>query len=150
MTVADALGFVERHGIVLESARHATIPSLAEAIAGEPIRGSWWSNKNGRTIFRLTRAMRDADDVLVCRLVDDKVTFAHRRIWPALVRLADRLKPSRLARISEVHGVRGAHRVEEIPFPQWVPADATAAAKRMNEDEARAAIATLLDEDTER
>ena len=148
MTVADALGFVERHGVVLESARHAKIPSLAEAIAGEPIRGSWWSNPKGKAIFRLTRAVRDADDVLVCRLVDDKITFAHRRIWPALVRLADQLKPSRLARISEVHGESGAHRVDETPFPHWVPAETTAAAKRMNENEARAALAPLLDEDT--
>jgi len=148
MTVADALGFVERHGVVLESARHAKIPSLAEAIAGEPIRGSWWSNPNGKAIFRLTRAVRDADDVLVCRLVDDKITFAHRRVWPALVRLADRLKPLRLARISEVHGESGAHRVDEIPFPRWVPAETTAAAKRMNENEARAALAPLLDEET--
>ena len=148
MTVADALGFVERHGVVLESARHAKIPSLAEAIAAEPIRGSWWSNPNGKAIFRLTRAVRDADDVLICRLVDDKITFAHRRIWPALVRLADQLKLSRLARNSEVHGASGAPRVEEIPFPHWVPAETTAAAKRMNEDEARAALAPLLDEET--
>jgi hypothetical protein len=150
MNVADALGFVERHGVVLESARHAKIPSLAEAIAGEPIRGSWWSNANGKAIFRLTRAVREAQDVLVCRLVDDKVTFAHRRVWPALVRLAGRLNPSRLARISEMHGESGAHRVKEIPFPRWVPAETAAAAKRMHEDEARAALAPLLDEDTRR
>jgi hypothetical protein len=66
------------------------------------------------------------------------------------VRLAHRLNPARLARISELHGERGAHRVEEIPFPRWVPADALAAGERMNEDEARAALAPLLDEDTER
>lgn len=148
MSVAEALGFVERHGVVLESARHAKIPSLAEAIAGEPIRGSWWSNAKGRAIFRLTRAVRDADDVLVCRLVDDRITFAHRRVWPALVRLADRLKLLRLARISELHDEGGAHRVDEIPFPRWVPAETTAAAKRMNENEARAALAPLLDEET--
>jgi hypothetical protein len=147
MSVADALGFVERHGVVLESARHAKIPSLAEAVAGEPIRGSWWSNPHGKAIFRVTRAVRDADDVLVCRVVDDKVTYAHRRVWPALVRLAERLNPSRLARISEVHGESGAHRVEEIPFPRWVPAETSAAAKRMNEDEARAALAPLFDEE---
>ena len=149
MSVDDALGFVERHGVVLESARHATIPSLAEAIAGEPMRGSWWSNPHGKSIFRLTRAVRDADDVLVCRLVDGKITFVHRRIWPALARIADRFDASRLARISEVHGEHGAHRVEEIPFPRWMPVDAGAAARRMTEAEARAAFAPLLDEDIE-
>ena len=52
MTGADAIRFVERHGVVLESAKHATIPSLAEAIAGEPIRGGWWSHPKGKAIFR--------------------------------------------------------------------------------------------------
>ena len=81
MSGADALGFVERHGVVLESAHHATIPSLADAIAGESIRGSWWSNPHGKAIFRLTRAVREADDVLVCRLVADKAQghFAEAR-----------------------------------------------------------------------
>ncbi len=51
--------FVERHGVVLESARHATIPSLAEAIAGEPLKRGWWSHPKGRTIFAATRAVRD-------------------------------------------------------------------------------------------
>ena len=41
-TVREALAFVERHGAVLLSARGAA-PSLAEWIAGEPIRGSWWA-----------------------------------------------------------------------------------------------------------
>jgi hypothetical protein len=150
MTAAEALAFVERHGIVLESAQHAKIPSLAAAIAGEPIRGSWWSSPNGKAIFRLTRAVRESDDVLVCRLVDGKVTFAHRRVWPALVRLADRLNPERLARICEVHGEGGAHRVETMPFSRWVPHEASAAAKRLSDNEARAALAPLLDEETER
>lgn len=150
MSIADALGFVERHGVVLESARHATVPSLAAEIAGEPIRGSWWSNPHGNAIFRLTRAVRDADEVLVCRLVDDRITFAHRRVWPALVRLAARLKPSRLARISEVHGEVGAHRVAGIAFPDWVSAGTNAEAQRLSESEARALLAPLFDEDTKR
>jgi len=35
----DPIAFVEKHGVVLASAR-GPVPSLAEAIAGEPIRGS--------------------------------------------------------------------------------------------------------------
>jgi hypothetical protein len=40
MSPKEAIAFVKRHGIVLESAR-GPVPSLAEAVAGEPIRGSW-------------------------------------------------------------------------------------------------------------
>jgi hypothetical protein len=146
MSAAAALRFVEKHGIVLESARHPNVASLAEAIAGEPLRGNWWSHPKGRAIFRLTRAVRESPDVLVCRLVDDKISFAHARIWPALVRLADRLGPARLARLGEKHTASGAHRVEKIAFPRWVPAETAAAAKLLSESEARKTLAPLLPE----
>jgi len=51
MTDKQALAFVKRHGIVLQAAR-GPVPSLAEAIAGGPIRGSWWGHPKGREIFR--------------------------------------------------------------------------------------------------
>ena len=47
----DAIAFVERHGVVLEAAR-GPVPSLAEAIACEPIGGSWWGHAKGGQIFR--------------------------------------------------------------------------------------------------
>ena len=146
MTAAAALRFVEKHGIVLESARHASVASLAEAIAGEPLRGNWWSHPKGRAIFRLTRTVRESPDVLVCRLVDDKISFAHARVWPALVRLAAQFAPARLARLAEKHTASGAHRVETIAFPRWVPAETVAAAKRLSETEARKTLAPLLPE----
>jgi hypothetical protein len=57
--------FVRVHGVVLESAA-GPAPSLAAAIAGGPIHGSWWAHVRGREIFALTRAVRDSSDVLVC------------------------------------------------------------------------------------
>jgi hypothetical protein len=144
MNAADALRFVEKHGVVLESARHASVPSLAEALAGAPIRGSWWSHPKGREIFAATRAVREAPEVLVCRIVDGKVSFAHERIWPALVRLSHAFANKNLARVRETHTERGTHRVENIAFPKWVPASTSAAAERMSEADARAALGALL------
>ena len=144
MNAAAALRFVERHGIVLESARHAHIPSLAEAVAGAPIRGSWWSHPDGKAIFAATRAVRDAPEVLVCRVVDGKVSFAHERVWPALVKLAGEFPRKNLARIRETHTGSGAHRVENVAFPKWVPAKTSADAERMSDADARAALAPLL------
>ncbi len=57
------------------------------------------------------------------RLVRGKVTLVHRRLWPALVRLADRVPRERLAALHEEHTASGAHRVVEEPFPDWVPPD---------------------------
>jgi hypothetical protein len=144
VTAADAIAFVERHGIVLESSHHANVVSLAEAVAGEPIRGSWWSHAKGRAIFAATRAVRESSDVLVCRLVEGRISFAHARLWPALVRLAERFPRERLARVREVHTGRGAHRVESIPFPEWVPPETSAAAARLGEADAQASLGMLL------
>ena len=96
MTARQALAFIRKHGVVLEAAQGPG-PSLAEVIAGEPVRGSWWSHPKSHEIFAVTRAIRDSDDVLVCRLIKGKITFVHRRMWPALVRAAGRL-PSDLCR----------------------------------------------------
>lgn len=140
MTLDDALAFVERHGVVLEAARHHTVPSIAAVIAGEPLRGSWWAHPRGREIFAITRALRVAPQLLVCRLVDDKITFVHERCWPALVRLAERFPATALARLREVHARDGRHRVETTSFPLWVPIATTAAAGHLTQAEA---IATL-------
>jgi hypothetical protein len=116
----EAVRFVERHGVVLESAR-GPVPALASAIAGTDIRGSWWGHSSGHAIFRATRAVRDSEDVLVCRIVDGKITYVHRRLWPALVRAANMFPSDRLAAIREEHTATGAHKVIVTPFPEWVP-----------------------------
>ena len=91
MTLRQALAFIRKHGVVLEAAQ-GPVPSVAEAIAGGPVRGSWWAHPNGHEIFAVTRAIRDSDEVLVCRLIKGNITFVHRRLWPALVRAAGRLR----------------------------------------------------------
>lgn len=146
MTPAQALAFVERHGLVLEAARRGSVPSLADAVAGETLHGTWWSHPRSRAIFAATRAVRSSPQVLVCRLVDGKITFAHQRLWPALARLAGRLPRTGLARVREVHARSGAHRIEETPFPHWLTAEAAAAAATLSEDAARAMLSALLPE----
>ena len=140
LNAAQALAFIKRHGIVCESVRRDAIPSLADAIAGGAIRGNWWPHARRREIFAITRAVRDAPEILVCKLVDGKITFVHERVWPALVRLAERLPRARLARVREAHTASGKHELQETPFPDWVPKAARAAAKRVSEAEAAALL----------
>jgi hypothetical protein len=135
VTATEAIAFVKLHGIVLESAR-GPAPNLAEAVAGERIRGGWWGHAKGHDIFAATRAVRNSPDVLVCRLLNGKVTYIHRRLWPAVVRLADKLNKTSLAAIREEHTASGSHRVVKTPFPQWVSKEAQEAADRLFEDEA--------------
>ena len=133
MTPKQAVKFVADHGVVLESAR-GSVPSLVDAVAGEPIHGSWWAHPKGQAIFRCTRAVREAADVLVCRLLGGKVTYVHRRLWPALFRLADRFDADRLGAIAEIHTDSGKHEMRTTPFPDWVSADVRRAAEALTEE----------------
>ena len=88
--------------------------------------------------------VRESDSILVCRLVNRKVTLVHKRLWPAVVRVADRFPPRHLARIVEIHTAAGHHRVEETPFPDWVPRMALATAESLSEREALRALGTWI------
>jgi hypothetical protein len=143
MTPHQALEFIREQGVVLEAGR-GSVPSLAEAVANEPIVGSWWSHPKGKEIFALTRFVRDSDEILVCRAVAGKVTFIHRRLWPALVRLADKLPRGHLAQLKEEHTLSGRHVVRTVPFPDWVSQDLSALAGELSESEARAQLASLF------
>ena len=143
MTPNNAIAFVRAHGIVLESAR-GSVPILAEAVAGERIQGGWWGHPKGHDIFVATRAVRDSPDVLVCRLLGGKVTYIHRRLWPAVVRLAARFRKDSLAAIQEEHTASGSHRIVRTPFPDWVDTETQEAADRYTEEEALSELGELL------
>lgn len=138
-TIDEALDFIRRHGIVLESAAGAA-PSLACAIVGEAVKGNWWSHPKGKAIFALTRAVRDADEVLVCRLVGGKITLVHRDLWPALVCASARFDTARLARLAEQHTADGRHVVIEQRWPDWVPPEIHAQAASLSLADANARL----------
>jgi hypothetical protein len=139
MDSEQALEFVREHGVVLVSAS-GPVPKLTEAIAGETIKGSWWGHSKGKQIFRVLEDVTDSADVLVCRLVDDKLTLVHRRLWPALAAAAPHFPAARLCKVTQVHTAGGRHRNVETPFADWLPLDAAAAAKSISMDDALAAL----------
>jgi hypothetical protein len=145
----DALAFVERHGIVLQAAR-GPVPSLAETIAGGPIRGSWWGHRKGREIFQATQAVTGSDSVLVCKLIDGKVTYVHSRLWPALVRLSGRFRKDQLARVWEEHTPSGAHRMHRKAFPGWVPDGIREEAETLSVTDAEELLRAILPYGTEK
>jgi hypothetical protein len=73
-----------------------------------------------------------------------RVTLIHPRVWPALVRLADRFPSERLAAVDEEHTESGAHRTTEIPFPDWVPVEVITAARLLSVEEALALLPACL------
>jgi len=143
MNAKQAVAWVKKSGIAVESAR-ASVPSLAQVVAGELLKGSWWAHPKGNEIFRLSRTIRRSPDVLVCRLVDGKITYIHRRLWPALVRSAGRFSKHRLAAVKEVHTSAGKHKLLVTPFPKWVPNEVLRGAHKLTEKQAASQSAFLL------
>jgi len=131
----DALRFVRKHGVVLESAA-GPVPNLAQAVATTPIRGSWWTHPDSKEIFHATRMVRSNEHVLVCRLIEGKVTYVHRRLWPAVIRLAWCFSKDALAAIREEHSASGEHQLRELSFPKWVPLFERQRAKALSETQA--------------
>lgn len=136
MDTQQALEFVRTHGVVLVSAQ-GPAPRLTDAIAGEPVKGSWWGHPKGKQIFSVLDALNDSADILVCRLLQNKLTMVHRRLWPALAALAPELPPAAIARVVQEHTASGKHVNRETPFSDWLPSDAAAAAALLSSGEAR-------------
>jgi hypothetical protein len=139
MDTQQALEFVRTHGVVLVSAQ-GPAPRLTDAIAGEPVKGSWWGHPKGKQIFAVLDALNDSSEILVCRLLQNKLTMVHRRLWPALAALAPELPPAALARVVQEHTASGKHVNREMPFPDWLPSDAAAEAARLSSAEARSLL----------
>jgi hypothetical protein len=121
--------------MLLESAR-GPIPNVAELVAGEPIKGSWWGHRDGHAIFAVINELADSPDVVRLRLVGNKITLVHRRLWPALARLRDRLTGTQLAATTNEHTASGAHRSVSVSFADWMPDDVLAAAQGLSEADA--------------
>lgn len=135
MTSDEAISFIKEHGVVLASAK-GPVPRLTEAIVNGPIKGSWWAHPKSQQIFSIFQAVTHSEDVLVCRLVNGKVTFIHRRLWPALVRVAKRFPSAQVSQVHEEHTASGRHVTREVPFPKWVPPAVVKRARGMSEKEA--------------
>jgi hypothetical protein len=139
------LTFVKKHGLVLASAR-GPVPSVAEAVAGEPIVGSWWAHPKGKAIFAALSEIDDSEDVRSFKLIDGKITLVHRRLWPALVRLArdGALPAERLASLQQEHMPTGEHRNLVTPFPDWVDDETARIAQKLSLADAREELGTLF------
>jgi hypothetical protein len=79
---------LERGGLLL--AHDGALASVSALVAGEPVPGSWWSHPLAHPIYDAMQAL-DHDhggDALRVKLLRRKVTFVHRRLWPALFAVA--------------------------------------------------------------
>lgn len=78
--------WVRERRIVVVSGRGGGLPALAEAIAGQRIRGSWWGHPDGHRIYGLLGRLDD--DLIGLTLVLGKTTVLDPSLGPALQRVA--------------------------------------------------------------
>ena len=143
MTLRQAMDFIRYHGVVLQSAKGLE-PSLAVRIVGAPIHGSWWGHPMGHEISALAQKIDESKAVLVCTLAGGKITYIHRRLWPAFVRMACRFPGHSLDKVQQVHLPSGRHKRQDIQFPDWVPESVLESAKKLSTPKASAEITVWL------
>lgn len=77
-------------------------------------------------------------------MVDGKVSYVHRRLWPALVKLAARFRKTQLAKIWNEHTTTSAHRSRTTAFRERVPGDVPRVAERLSISTAERTLAPWL------
>ena len=73
----EDLDWLRELGVVMQSAR-GPVTSLAERVAGGPIRGSWWGHPSGQEIYRVLNEVRASPDVVALRLIPSPPTAPQR------------------------------------------------------------------------
>ena len=78
-------------GLLLES--DPRLPCVTQIIVGRRLRSSWWADPRTTLIYRVLQRLHKNSDVLAAKLVDGKVTLIHRKLWPAILRVATCREP---------------------------------------------------------
>lgn len=92
----------------------------------------------------MAEALCRSPEILVCKMVQGKVTYVHRRLWAARVKLAARFQPEPLAKTWNEHTPGGSHHSRQLAFPGWVPGEVVEEAGRLSVAEAERILAPWL------
>lgn len=85
-TCTDVARAIEKQGVLL--LQDKTALDVVGIVAGEKLSTSWWGHAAGQKIFACLERLDDDSDVLATRLVAGKITYVHRRLWPAFLAIA--------------------------------------------------------------
>jgi hypothetical protein len=76
------------------------LPNAATLITGERVSGSWWGHPSSHEIFRRLEELDASGDVVATKLISGKVTFVHRKLWPALAAVGGAREPWQMRGLS--------------------------------------------------
>ena len=89
-TCRDVQRALAKHGLLLLQDKNAL--DVVSMLAGEKLSTSWWGHAAGHTIFACLERLDDDPDVIATRLLG-KVTYVHRKLWPAFLAIATAREP---------------------------------------------------------
>jgi hypothetical protein len=132
MAIADrqqalqtALRALEDNGLLLLSDH--SLPSVVGIIADEPLHSSWWGHPLGGVIYHVSTALEDQPDVLATKLINGKVTYVHRRLWPAVVAVGRAREPWQVTGLSTAAqwllaetDAEGEVQTNDLPRPTYI------------------------------
>jgi hypothetical protein len=95
---AHVLAALEATGLLLIQDR--SFPNVVKLVTGETLRASWWAHPRSHEILRCLSAIAADPAVLVTKLIQRKVTFVHRRLWPAILSVASARDPWQIEDLS--------------------------------------------------
>ncbi len=95
--LARVRAVLEERGVLLR--QDLSLPCVTTLIVGQPIRGSWWSHPENKLIYD-TLGRLESETARV-KLLNEKVTLVHRRLWPELVVIGQSRADWQLRALSE-------------------------------------------------
>ena len=114
---------MKRYGLLLQS--DPKLPNVASIVAGEAIRGSWWSHLRCHDIHAVISRIAIDPDVVITKLISGKITYVQRELWPALVAVACSHEPWQRRGISQAArrllkmvSQRGPLRTDQLQWPR--------------------------------
>jgi hypothetical protein len=81
----EALAFLRKER-VLSLTDTRGLRSLVGEVLGK-VHGSWWGHPEGGRVYAIASELERSHEVLGAKLVDGKVAFVHRALWPHLLRV---------------------------------------------------------------
>jgi hypothetical protein len=79
---------LSRLGLLLQ--HDARLPSATSLLAEQPIAGSWWGHPQGKRIYAGLVEFERGAGKLAAKLINRKITYVDRGLWPAFLCLAHR------------------------------------------------------------
>src|ERR1700687_3322584 len=99
MTFEELLDRLREYDLLLDA--DPRFPSVTGFVAGDNVRGSWWSHPQSHEMYGLSCRLHDHPDVLSVKLISGKVTLVHRPLWPAVFTVATAREPWQLEALSK-------------------------------------------------